>query len=141
MNLSKLQEYSKLIAYILTAVVTYGTTLIPVGWSGWLTLIAAVLGAFAIYQASNATQDEKTANQLAAAQARLEKAHAKVAAVTNKAIASATASAVLQASAEADLKEQQAADLPNFDVLPITPVQPESTIVEVGTNGSATQGV
>lgn len=53
--IQKVKEAAKMVAALVGALVTAGTTLIPVEWNGWLGLIAAVATAIATYAIPNAT--------------------------------------------------------------------------------------
>lgn len=55
--MSKIAQYAKLIAAILTVLVTAGVGLIPVNWIGWVQLAIAVLGAVSVWAVPNAITD------------------------------------------------------------------------------------
>ena len=51
------QKYAKFIAAMLTVLVTSGVGLIPGEYTGWLQLVIALVGAFAVYQVENVDPD------------------------------------------------------------------------------------
>lgn len=58
----KAQAYAKFIVAMIGAVVTTGTTVIPVEWSPYLTALTALLTAFAVYSVPNETAVGTTTN-------------------------------------------------------------------------------
>lgn len=52
--IQKIKEAAKMIAALVGAVLTAGSTLIPETWSPWLSLVLAVLTAVATYAIPNA---------------------------------------------------------------------------------------
>lgn len=56
--IQKVKEAAKMIAALVGALLTAGTTLIPESWSPWLGLLLAVLTAVATYAIPNAAPAE-----------------------------------------------------------------------------------
>ncbi|MGN8024684.1 hypothetical protein [Microbacterium sp. 22242] len=52
--IQKIKEAAKMIAALIGALLTAGTTLIPASWSPWLGLLLALLTAVATYAIPNA---------------------------------------------------------------------------------------
>lgn len=59
--IQKIKEAAKMIAALVGAVLTAGSTLIPEAWSPWLSLLLAVLTAVATYVIPNATAEDSHA--------------------------------------------------------------------------------
>ena len=56
--IQKIKEVAKMIAALVGAVATAGSTLIPADWSPWLGLILAVATAVAVYGIPNAEPEQ-----------------------------------------------------------------------------------
>lgn len=52
--IQKIKEAAKMIAALIGALLTAGSTLVPADWNGWLGLIVAVATAVATYAIPNA---------------------------------------------------------------------------------------
>ena len=56
--IQKIKEAAKMVAALVGAIATAGSTLVPADWSPWLGLILAVATAVAVYRIPNAEPAE-----------------------------------------------------------------------------------